>query len=101
MSTSAICTNPESFWQDNTASEGRDRDAQTCNEDHGLAPDTINGRLAAVRRLACEAADGGLLSPGLAAGIRRVKGVKNPGVRIGNWLTADQGVGWNRQMLMA
>ena len=36
-----------------------------------LAPGTINVRLAAVRRLAYEAADTGLLSPELAAGIRR------------------------------
>jgi len=27
----------------------------------------------------------------LAAGIRRVKGVKKLGVRLGNWLTAEQG----------
>jgi site-specific recombinase XerD len=27
----------------------------------------------------------------LAAGIRRVKGVKKPGMRLGNWLTAEQG----------
>jgi site-specific recombinase XerD len=56
-----------------------------------LAPSTINQRLAAVRRLAYEASDAGLLSPELAAGIRRVKGVKQLGVRLGNWLTADQG----------
>jgi len=37
-----------------------------------------------------EAADCGLLSADLAAGIRRVKGVKKLGVRLGNWLTADQ-----------
>ena len=55
-----------------------------------LAAGTINGRLAAVRRLAYEAADAGLLSPELAAGIRRVKGVKKLGVRLGNWLTADE-----------
>jgi hypothetical protein len=54
---------------------------------------TINLRLAAIRRLAYEAADCGLLSPDLAAGIRRVKGVKKHGMRIGNWLTADQGKG--------
>ena len=52
---------------------------------------TINLRLAAIRRLAYEAADCGLLSPDLAAGIRRVKGVKKHGIRIGNWLTAEQG----------
>ena len=55
------------------------------------ASSTINLRLAAVRRLAYEAADCGLLSLDLAAGIRRVKGVKKHGMRIGNWLTAEQG----------
>jgi integrase len=47
--------------------------------------------LAAVRRIAYEAADAGLLSPELAAGIRRVKGVRRIGVRLGNWLTPEQG----------
>jgi hypothetical protein len=42
-------------------------------EQKNLAPSTINVRLAAVRRLAHEAADTGLLSPQLAAGIGRVK----------------------------
>jgi hypothetical protein len=32
-----------------------------------------------------------MLSPDLAAGIRRVKGVKKHGMRIGNWLTVAQG----------
>src|SRR6266851_1467971 len=59
-------------------------------EQKNLAPSTINVRLAAVRRLAHEASDTGLLSPDLAAGIRRVKGAKRLGVRIGNWLTIDQ-----------
>ena len=59
-------------------------------EQKNLAPSTINVRLAAVRRLAYEAADTGLLSPELAAGIRRVKGAKRLGVRIGNWLSVDQ-----------
>jgi site-specific recombinase XerC len=59
-------------------------------ESLGLAAGTINQRLAAVRRLAYEAADSGLLSPELAAGIRRVKGVKQLGSRLGNWLSSDQ-----------
>jgi len=59
-------------------------------ESLGLASATINQRLVAVRRLAYEAADSGLLSPELAAGIRRVKGVKHLGQRSGNWLTIDQ-----------
>jgi site-specific recombinase XerD len=60
-------------------------------ESRQLAPGTINLRLGAVRRLAYEAADCGLLSADLTAGIRRVKGVKKLGVRLGNWLTAEQG----------
>ncbi len=60
-------------------------------ESRQLAPGTINLRLGAVRRLAYEAADCGLLSSDLAAGIRRVKGVKKLGMRLGNWLTAEQG----------
>ena len=60
-------------------------------ESRQLAPGTINLRLGAVRRLAYEASDCGLLSADLTAGIRRVKGVKKLGVRLGNWLTAEQG----------
>jgi hypothetical protein len=63
-------------------------------ESRHLAPGTINLRLGAVRRLAYEAADGGLLSADLAAGIRRVKGVKKLGVshlqqREGRWAIVD------------
>ena len=64
-----------------------------CLEQAHYASFTINLRLAAIRRLAYEAADCGLLSPDLAGGIRRVKGVKKHGMRIGNWLTAEQ---WKR-----
>src|SRR3954462_14803285 len=60
-------------------------------EQRRYAPAPINLRLAAVRRIAYEAADAGLLSPELAAGIRRVKGVRRLGVRLGNWLTVEQG----------
>lgn len=60
-------------------------------ESRGLAPGTVNLRLAPVRRLAYEAADSGLLSPELVAGIRQVKGVPQHARRIGNWLTREQG----------
>src|SRR6516164_5576842 len=60
-------------------------------ETRNLARGTVNLRLGAVRRLAYEAADCGLLSADLAAGIRRVKGVKKLGMKLGNWLTAEQG----------
>src|ERR1700745_3497366 len=59
-------------------------------ESRGLAANTITHQRAAVRRLAHEAADSGLLSPELAAGISRVKGVKQLGFRSGNWLSAEQ-----------
>ena len=59
-------------------------------EASGLAAATINQRLAAVRRLAHEAADCGLLSADLAAGIQRVKGARQLGQRSGNWLSLEQ-----------
>jgi hypothetical protein len=55
-----------------------------------LSAATINLHLCAIRRLADEAAESGWLSSELAIGIRRVKGVKRLGRRIGNWLTGDQ-----------
>ena len=58
-------------------------------EQKNFVPSTINVRLAAVRHLAYEAFDTGLLSPDLAAGIRRLKGAKRLGIRIDNWLTVD------------
>jgi len=60
-------------------------------EQKQYAPSTINLRLVTVRGVAYEAAESGLLSPELAAGIRRVKGVRRLGIRVGNWLTAEQG----------
>jgi site-specific recombinase XerD len=59
---------------------------RTSLVDAGLAPSTVNQRLVAVRALAQEAADNGLLDPALASGIARLRGVKTAGVRLGNWL---------------
>jgi len=59
-------------------------------EARGLGAVSINVRITAVRKLAVEAADNGLLAPDLANGITRVKGVPSKGVRLGNWLTAKQ-----------
>jgi integrase len=46
--------------------------------------------MSAIRKLAAEAADNGLLAAELAAGIRRVKSVKSVGIRVGNWLSQRQ-----------
>src|SRR6516165_3440201 len=59
-------------------------------EARGLGAVSINVRITAVRKLAVEAADNGLLAPELANGITRVKGVPSKGVRLGNWLSVKQ-----------
>jgi len=59
-------------------------------EARGLGSSSISIRLSAIRKLATEAADNGLLAPELAAGIIRVKGVKATGVRVGNWMSLQQ-----------
>src|SRR5712692_5450076 len=59
-------------------------------EARGLGAVSINVRITAVRKLAVEASDNGLLAPELANGITRVKGVASKGIRLGNWLSLKQ-----------
>jgi len=59
-------------------------------EHQGYSASTINQRLAAIRKLAREAAANGLLAQELAAGIAQVPGAKLQGNRAGNWLTREQ-----------
>jgi site-specific recombinase XerC len=59
-------------------------------EARGLGSSSIIIRMSAIRKLAVEAADNGLLSPELATGITRVKSVKSTGIRVGNWLSLRQ-----------
>ena len=66
---------PPGAWRSKPASSG---------------PISINVRITAVRKLAVEAADNGLLAPELASGIARIKGVRSHGVRVGNWLSLRQ-----------
>jgi integrase len=54
------------------------------------SPASINLRMSAIRKLATEAADNGLLDPAIANGVSRVKGTPTHGVRAGNWLTRTQ-----------
>jgi site-specific recombinase XerD len=56
----------------------------------GMSPANLNLRLSAIRKLAVEAADNGLLPPEIAAGIQRVKGLRAEGRRTGNWLYKSQ-----------
>src|SRR5580658_4145182 len=59
-------------------------------EERGLGSSSIITRISAIRKLAAEAADNGLLAPELAQGISRVKSVKSTGIRVGNWLSQRQ-----------
>ena len=59
-------------------------------EDRKLGSSSIIVRMTAIRKLAVEATDNGLLAPELAAGIQRVKSAKCIGVRVGNWLSLKQ-----------
>lgn len=56
----------------------------------GLAPSTVNLQLSAVRKLAAEAADNGVLDQGIANGIGKVRHIKTADAWAGNWLTQDQ-----------
>jgi hypothetical protein len=46
-----------------------------------------------VRKLAREMADNGMPAPDTAAAIERVPGIKQGGVRAGNWLGKEQASG--------
>src|SRR6266704_2716742 len=59
-------------------------------EARSLGSSSIIVRMSAIRKLAAEAADNGLLAPELAAGISRVKSAKTQGIRTGNWLSQRQ-----------
>jgi integrase len=56
----------------------------------GKSRSSINQALSAIRKLAAEAADNGLVPPTLAYGVEQVKGVRQEGVRAGNWLTNEE-----------
>lgn len=58
--------------------------------DMGKSRSSINQALAAIRKLAAEASDNGIIPPALAYGIERVKNVKQSGKRTGKWLSGDE-----------
>jgi integrase len=63
---------------------------RVSREERRLGSSSIIIRISAIRKLAAEAADNGLLAPELARGISRVKSVKSTGIRVGNWLSQRQ-----------
>lgn len=56
----------------------------------GLASASVNQKLSAIRKLATEASQNGLLDPVLATAIREVKGVRQQGTRTGKWLSKNE-----------
>jgi len=56
----------------------------------GASASSVNQRLSAIRKLASEAAENGLVDFQTAASIQRIKGVAQRGTRAGNWLTLEQ-----------
>lgn len=56
----------------------------------GLGAASVNQRLSAIRKLASEASDNGLLTEQIANGIKNVSGVRQEGQRSGNWLSREQ-----------
>lgn len=58
-----------------------------------MSASSVNQRLSAIRKLAAEAADNGLLDAQIAGGIRTVKGARQEGQRTGNRLTREEAQG--------
>jgi site-specific recombinase XerC len=56
----------------------------------GLAPSTVNVRLAAVRKLVTEAQKNGMLTHEEAANLTDIPNARVNGTRLGNWLTKEQ-----------
>lgn len=81
-------------WFQRTGQRGFSKAAvqQYCRElaSRGLAAATVAQKLAAIRKLAQEAADNGLIAPETAAAVGRVRGPRRRGQRLGTWFTADE-----------
>jgi len=81
-------------WYQDQGKRGLTKAVVNEYKDHlkslNYASSSINQKLSAIRKLAVEASDNGLIDGQIASGVTRVKGVKTAGVRVGNWLTKDQ-----------
>lgn len=81
-------------WRD---TQGRPPFSRSLVQEHtrrlvdvDTAPSSVNQRLSAIRKLAAEAADNGLIDQTTAQAIQRVRGVRQEGQRLRNWLTLPQ-----------
>jgi len=56
----------------------------------GASASSINQRLTAIRKLAYELADNGIIDQSQAQAISRAEGIRREGKRLGNWLNQEQ-----------
>lgn len=81
-------------WHTNTGQSGFSKATVAAHvsalREQGVSASSINQRLTAIRKLALEAADNGLIDHATAQAIGRVEGVRKEGKRLGNWLTQQQ-----------
>ena len=63
---------------------------RSAMEAGGKSPATVNQSLSAIKRFAAESAEMGYLDVAAETAISRIPGVRQLGVRAGNWLTGEQ-----------
>lgn len=80
-------------WHGETGRAGLDKATVNAYVAHlraaGVSASSINQRLVAIRKLAREAADNGLIDQSTAGAIARAEGVRSEGKRLGNWLSKE------------
>lgn len=81
-------------WHGNTGQTGFSKATVqahvTALRDAGVSASSINQRITAIRKLAVELADNGIVPESTAQAIGRVEGVRKEGKRLGNWLSQEQ-----------
>lgn len=81
-------------WYQQTGQTGLNKAAVNAHvaalRAQGVSASSINQRLTAIRKLAQEAADNGLIDHSAAQAIARAEGVRTEGKRLGNWLSKEQ-----------
>jgi site-specific recombinase XerD len=81
-------------WHSNTGQQGFTKATVqahvTALRSQGISASSINQRLTAIRKLANELADNGVIDHSAAQAIARAEGVRSEGKRLGNWLTQAQ-----------
>jgi site-specific recombinase XerD len=82
------------IWHSGTGQQGFNKATVqahvTALRSQGVSASSINQRLTAIRKLATELADNGVIDHSTAQAVSRVEGVRKEGKRLGNWLTKEQ-----------